>query len=67
MTRNIKEFVNHSAEPGSVPANFSKDHVCVLLALHNGAGMLADQLNSLAAQTHTDWSLIISDDGSSDD
>lgn len=67
MTRNIKEFVNHNAEPGSVHANFSTDHVCVLLALHNGASMLADQLNSLAAQTHTDWSLIISDDGSSDD
>ncbi|MDA9865432.1 glycosyltransferase family 2 protein [bacterium] len=67
MTRNIKEFVNQNAEPGCIPAHFSQDHVCVLLALHNGARMLADQLNSLAAQSHRDWSLIISDDGSSDD
>ncbi|MBT8457186.1 MAG: glycosyltransferase [Alphaproteobacteria bacterium] len=37
------------------------------MALHNGAAHLTDQLESLARQTHGDWSLRISDDGSSDD
>ena len=67
MTRNIKEFVNHNTLACDESEEFSADHVCVLLALHNGANMLADQLESLATQSHRDWSLIISDDGSTDD
>ena len=66
MTRNIKEFVNHDAAPRAAGKEFSADHVCILLALYNGADLLPEQLDSLAAQSHRDWSLIISDDGSSD-
>ncbi len=40
--------------------------VTVLMALHDGARHLPDQLGSLAAQTGTDWRLIVSDDGSAD-
>jgi glycosyltransferase involved in cell wall biosynthesis len=40
--------------------------VAILLALYNGAGRLADQLQSYLDQTHDDWSLLVSDDGSSD-
>lgn len=42
-------------------------HVAVLLCTYNGSGYLHDQLRSLAEQTHTNWSLVASDDGSSDD
>lgn len=44
----------------------SPRHVSVLLALYNGAHCLPDQLHSFKRQTHTDWSLIVSDDGSRD-
>ena len=33
----------------------------------NGAPFLADQLKSIAQQSHTDWALFVSDDGSDDD
>ena len=41
-------------------------HITILLATYNGAKFLAEQLQSFAAQTHTNWSLLISDDGSTD-
>jgi len=66
MTRNLKEFVNQTtgARPPKVVSG--PTHVAILLGLRNGASMLGEQLGSLAAQTHTDWSLIVSDDGSTD-
>jgi len=41
--------------------------VHILLATFNGGRFLAQQLASLARQTHTDWTLTVSDDGSDDD
>ena len=41
-------------------------HVTILLASYQGARFLAEQLASIAAQDHADWSLIVSDDGSRD-
>ena len=38
----------------------------ILLATYNGARFLPEQLASLAAQTHTDWRLLVRDDGSRD-
>lgn len=38
----------------------------ILLAVYNGERYLADQLDSLFAQTFRDWRLIIGDDGSQD-
>ncbi len=40
--------------------------VTILLCTHNGARFLQAQLESIAAQTLTDWALWISDDGSTD-
>ncbi|MDO5658250.1 MAG: glycosyltransferase [Paracoccus sp. (in: a-proteobacteria)] len=40
--------------------------VFIALALYDGAAHLAEQLGSIAAQTHRDWRLVISDDGSRD-
>lgn len=38
----------------------------IILASFNGASFLGEQLDSLIAQTDTNWSLLIRDDGSSD-
>jgi glycosyltransferase involved in cell wall biosynthesis len=41
-------------------------HITVLMATLNGAQFLPAQLDSLLAQTHANWSLMVSDDGSRD-
>jgi len=41
-------------------------HVHILMCTKDGAGYLAAQLASIAAQSHKEWSLWISDDGSRD-
>lgn len=46
---------------GSAPSR-----VAVLLSTYDGAAYLGDQLASLLAQTHADWTLLWRDDGSSD-
>lgn len=51
-----------SEAPGKVLST-----VDVLLATYNGAKFLPAQLDSLLAQTHQDFHLLVSDDGSSDD
>lgn len=37
------------------------------MATHNGQRYLAEQLDSICSQTHTNWILCVSDDGSNDD
>ena len=41
--------------------------VAILLCTYQGQQYLAEQLDSYAAQTYTDWDLWVSDDGSKDD
>jgi glycosyltransferase involved in cell wall biosynthesis len=43
------------------------ENIDILLATFNGARFLPEQLESIAAQSHRDWRLIVRDDGSSDD
>ena len=45
---------------------FHTDHVAVLLATFNGAAYLPQQLDSVLAQSCTDWELFAHDDGSRD-
>ncbi len=45
----------------------SPQHVTIVMATLNGAWAIDAQLASIARQTHKDWSLIVSDDGSDDD
>lgn len=45
----------------------SPKHVRLLMATRDGAAYLRPQLDSLIAQTHTDWSLDVADDGSRDE
>ncbi|WP_407181406.1 glycosyltransferase family 2 protein [Bradyrhizobium sp. STM 3562] len=40
--------------------------IVVLMATYNGAKHIEEQLQSLASQTHANWELIVSDDGSTD-
>jgi glycosyltransferase involved in cell wall biosynthesis len=40
--------------------------VTILLCTHNGAAFLSRQLASLRSQTHRNWRLVVSDDGSTD-
>jgi hypothetical protein len=42
-------------------------HIMILLCTYNGARFLPAQLASYLAQTHQNWSLWVSDDGSTDD
>lgn len=44
----------------------SGPHITILMATLNGAQHLPTQLNSLLGQTHQNWSLVVSDDGSRD-
>lgn len=44
----------------------SMDHVTIMLCTFNGERFLAEQLDSIANQTHSNWSVVASDDGSSD-
>jgi glycosyltransferase involved in cell wall biosynthesis len=41
-------------------------HVAILMCTYNGAEFIAEQLKSFEDQTHSNWSLWVSDDGSSD-
>lgn len=48
-------------------ADESTKKVAILLATYHGQHHLCDQLDSFAAQTHTNWEVWASDDGSKDD
>ena len=47
-------------EPHSSPL------ICILMSTYNGGKFLSEQLESIDNQTHKNWRLVISDDGSSD-
>lgn len=44
----------------------STPKVIILMATYNGERYLAEQLDSICAQTHKNWEIWVSDDGSSD-
>lgn len=52
-------------DPGR-PQTAAAAHVAILMCTKDGAAYLAAQMKSIADQTHTNWSLIVSDDGSTD-
>ena len=52
---------------GDRAGSSSSTEVTILLALYNGGRFIDEQLDSLVAQTHPDWRLTVSDDGSHDD
>lgn len=52
--------------PPDVDLSPSAPRICILLALYRGEAFLQEQLDSYAAQTHVNWSVLASDDGSQD-
>ncbi len=44
----------------------SSPHIQILMATYNGESFLHEQLESIASQHHQNWSLWVSDDGSTD-
>jgi glycosyltransferase involved in cell wall biosynthesis len=46
--------------------NIAAARVAILMCTKNGAAFIDDQLKSIAIQTHKNWILIVSDDGSRD-
>ncbi|HCC62251.1 MAG TPA: glycosyl transferase family 2 [Pseudomonas sp.] len=58
-------FTNVSP-PSALPVGEAGLHVAILLTTYNGARFLEEQLSSIAQQTHRQWTLYVSDDGSSD-
>jgi len=47
--------------------SMSVPSVAILMCTFNGAKFIAKQLDSFEAQTHHNWRLVVSDDGSNDD
>jgi rhamnosyltransferase len=62
----VGEIVDAGALPWKEVQVKGVPKVTIVMSTYNGAAFLAAQLESLIAQTHTDWSLLIRDDGSSD-
>jgi glycosyltransferase involved in cell wall biosynthesis len=60
----VTDFIEENT---SISAFGASPSVAILMGTMNGAWFLAEQLDSLAAQTHKNWILIASDDGSTDD
>jgi len=50
-----------------VPATAGRASVAILMGTFNGGKYLSAQLESIACQTYCDWTLIASDDGSTDE
>lgn len=48
------------------PATSQAPQITILLASYNGAAHIGAQLDSIEAQSHADWQLLVSDDGSRD-
>lgn len=53
--------------PAPCPTGCRMGNIAILMGLYNGEQFVREQLDSFVAQTHRDWSLIVSDDGSTDD
>ncbi|WP_252272082.1 glycosyltransferase family 2 protein [Pseudomonas subflava] len=59
------QMLPHSLSPSGETVT-AKATVAILLSTFNGEKYLAEQLDSIAAQTYRDWIIVASDDGSED-
>jgi glycosyltransferase involved in cell wall biosynthesis len=64
-------WVYHSSDAKNKSREYTtmiyQPKVIILLSTHNGQKYLSEQLDSISAQTHENWNICVSDDGSSDD
>lgn len=61
------QFVRLPPLPTCRPDAASAAQVTILLGLCNGGSFIRAQLDSLTAQTHRNWRILVGDDGSTDD
>jgi glycosyltransferase involved in cell wall biosynthesis len=71
MTNSLKDKIDSNPVISTHLGGMNEDPemtplVVILLGTYNGERFLSQQLNSLEAQTHPNWVLIASDDGSND-
>lgn len=66
LCRSPAEETAHALSGAHAQPADGRSRVAILLCTYNGARFLAQQLDSIAAQTHGDWVVWASDDGSSD-
>lgn len=57
----------YAGPPAEAGPESRTQRVTILMAVYNGARHLPAQLDSIAGQSHSDWCLLASDDGSRDD
>ncbi|MBC9252904.1 glycosyl transferase family 2 [Pseudomonas alcaligenes] len=65
MDDELQQALTPVARPNA-KASAGRATVAILLSTFNGEKFLAEQLESIAAQTYQDWIIIASDDGSQD-
>ena len=61
----LQDEANNISEDSAPPKRL-KDRVAILLCTYNGSAFLEQQLESFVFQTHNNWVIYASDDGSSD-
>lgn len=63
----VSRWLSEAGQPLAVGRLPLLPQITILLCTFNGARFLAAQLASIEQQTHSNWRLIVSDDGSTDD
>jgi len=69
VTTSIANFstdIHTSLSTIAEPQQDGMPHVSILMCSYNGERFISEQLGSIERQTHANWSLIVSDDGSED-
>lgn len=54
-------------DQGDGAAVSDRVNIAILMCTYNGASFLREQLDSFSNQSHTDWTVYVSDDGSTDE
>lgn len=64
--KSFMSSINIERQTRSPDSSLDLPSVAILLTTYNGSKFLKEQLQSIIEQTHTRWTLYVSDDGSSD-
>jgi len=63
----LRAYRENKVIAGVPHRNIGAARVAILMGTKDGAAFIDDQLKSIADQTHENWILVVSDDGSSDE
>jgi glycosyltransferase involved in cell wall biosynthesis len=67
LTNRSRSLTSENQFVAAMPhGNVASARVAILMCTKNGVAFIDDQLKSIAEQTHKNWTLIVSDDGSDD-